>query len=165
MIPPVAHTFTLTCALAASLAVTWARRTSRAIWAWLTGCAAGMVSLIRPMDGVIVTGLLGLWAIGIGGRRLKVCSIAAFVIGAIFAGAIVLPYDKLLTGDSTVFPLMDYYEKYFGHKRNAIGFGPERGLGWPIDPFPGHSPIEALINANLNMFQVNTELFGWSTVH
>ena len=44
---------------------------------------AGMVSLIRPLDGVIVAGLLGLWAIGIGGKRLKVSSIAAFVFGVI----------------------------------------------------------------------------------
>ena len=37
------------------------------------------------------------------------------------------------------------------------------GLGWAIDAFPGHSPLEALINANLNISSINIELFGWST--
>jgi hypothetical protein len=46
---------------------------------------------------------------------------------------------------------------------NALGFGPERGLGWAIEPFPGHSPLKALINAILNIFSINIELFGWST--
>jgi len=158
-----AHTFTLTCALAASLAVAWARRTGKAMWAWLAGSAAGMVSLIRPLDGLAVAGLLGLWAIGVRGRRLKTSSIATFVLGSIVVGAAILPYNKFLTGNPMVFPLTAYYDKYYGPKTNALGFGPERGLGWPIDPFPGHSPTDALINANLNTFSINIELFGWST--
>src|SRR5262249_15421499 len=38
---------------------------------------------------------------------------------------------------------------------------PERGLGWPLDPFPGHGPADAAVNALLNTASVNTELFGW----
>jgi hypothetical protein len=157
------HTFTLTCALIATLGIVKARRSGKAIWGWLGGAATGMVSLIRPLDGVIVAGLLGLWAMGFGGRRLKFYSIIAFVVGAVVIGATIFAYNKQVTGDPTTFPLTAYYEKYFGHKSNAIGFGPERGLGWAIDAYPGHNPIEALINANLNTFSVNIELFGWST--
>lgn len=156
------HTFTLTCALIASVAIARARRTGKIIWGIVGGIAVGMVSLIRPLDGVIVGGLLGLRAVGIGGRRLKVPCIAAFALCAILVGAVVLPYNEQITGHPTVFPLMAYFEKYFGPKTNALGFGPERGLGWPIDPLPGHSPLEALINANLNTFSINIELFGWS---
>jgi hypothetical protein len=58
-------------------------------------------------------------------------------------------------------PLEAYYEEYFGPKTNALGFGPERGLGWPLDAFPGHSPGEAVLNAALNTFSLNIELFGW----
>ena len=36
-------------------------------------------------------------------------------------------------------------------------------LGWPTDPYPGHSPFEAVILAELNGHSLNTELFGWST--
>jgi hypothetical protein len=158
-----AHTLTLTCALAAALGVARARRTGKAGWALLAGGAIGMVSLIRPQDGIIVAGLLGLWAIGVGGRRLKAFSVATLALGAIVVGGVALPYNRQLTGDPTMSPLMAYYDDYYGPKTNALGFGPERGLGWAIDAFPGHSPLEALINADLNAFSINVELFGWST--
>ena len=158
-----AHTFTLTCAALAALALVWARKTGRSIWALIGGCSAGMVSLIRPLDGLVVGGLLGIWAIGLGDRRLKVSSILAFVLGTMVVAALVLPYNREITGSPSEFPLMAYYDKYFGPKTNALGFGPERGLNWPIDPFPGHSPLDALINANLNLFSINVELFGWIT--
>lgn len=158
-----AHTFTLTCALIATLAVIRARQTGSSTWGLTAGCAVGVVSLIRPLDGLVVGGLLGLWAIGLGDRRLKVSSILAFALGAAAVAAVVLPYNSRITGNPTEFPLMAYYEKYFGPKTNALGFGPERGLNWPIDPFPGHSPLDALINANLNAFSINVELFGWIT--
>ncbi len=157
------HTFTLTCALTAALAIARARRSGKAIWGWLGGVATGIVSLIRPLDGIIVAGILGLWAIGVGARRLKASSILAFVVGTIMVGAIIFPYNMQITGHPTSFPLTAYYKEYFGPKANALGFGPERGLGWAIDPFPGHSPIDALVNANLNTFSINIELFGWST--
>jgi len=157
------HTLTLTCALAAAVAITRARRTHKAIWGLFGGFGVGMVSLIRPLDGLIVAGVLGLWAIGVGGRRLRISSILAFVIGTIIVGAVIFPYNKQITGHPTVSPLTAYYEKYFGPKVFALGFGPDRGLNWAIDPFPGHSPIDALVNGNLNIFSVNIELFGWGT--
>ncbi len=158
-----AHTFTLTCALFGALAVIWARKTGKTIWGWIGGFAVGMVSLIRPLEGIIMAGLLGLWAIGVGGRRLRVFAIVGLVMGSIIVGSVVLPYNKLLTGVPTKFPVMAYFDKYYGANTNALGFGHERGVGWPIDPFPGHSPLDALVNANLNTFMVNIELFGWST--
>lgn len=158
-----AHTFTLTCALLAFLAIARARRSASAAWGWVAGFAVGMVSLIRPLDGLVMAAVLGAWAMGFWGKRLKAASIASFVLGTILVASVVFPYNKALTGDPTVFPLNAYYERYFGPKTNALGFGPERGLGWPIDPFPGHSPVESLINANLNGFSINIELFGWST--
>lgn len=158
------HTSALTFALAAALALARARRTGRMSWALLGGFAVGMVSLIRPLDGLVLAGLFGCWAIGIGGRRLKVSAIAVLVLGSIVVGAIIFPYNKLLTGDPTVFPIMAYTDKYYGPKTNAFGFGPERGMGWrQLDPFPGHGPIDVLVNGNVNIFAVNIELFGWIT--
>jgi 4-amino-4-deoxy-L-arabinose transferase-like glycosyltransferase len=156
------HTFTLTCALIAALAVAWARRTRKARWGWLGGFATGMVSLIRPLDGLVMAGLLGLWAAGVGGQRLTASSFAGLVLGSLMVGSAVLPYNYWLTGDPAEFPLNAYFTKYYGPNTNALGFGPERGVGWSIDPFPGHSPIDAFVNANLNIFSVNIELFGWS---
>lgn len=156
------HTLTLTCALLAGLGVLWARKTDHARWAGLAGCAIGLASLIRPLEGLILGALIGAWAVGIGGRRLRFSSIAALVLGTVTVGACVLPYNKLLTGNATIHPIMAYTDKHFGVGTNALGFGPNRGLGWPLDPYPGHGPLDAAVNANLNVFSLNTELFGWS---
>ena len=158
-----AHTSTLTCFLAAVLAVSWARKTSRIMWAVVGGCAVGMTSLIRPLDGLATALLLGIWVLGLGAQRLKISSIIAFALGTIMVGSLTLFYNYLLMDDPFVFPLTAYYEEYFGPNVNALGFGSDRGLGWPIDAFPGHSPFEALINLSINTFLVNIELFGWST--
>ncbi|UCC53280.1 MAG: glycosyltransferase family 39 protein [Anaerolineaceae bacterium] len=156
------HTFTLTCTLAAVVAIIRARKRGKAIWGWLAGSAVGMVSLIRPLNGLIVAGLLGLWAVGVGGERLRLSAVAGLVLGTILVGATVFPYNKLLTGDPSVFPIMAYADELFGSGSNLFGFGPDRGMGWSLDPYPGHSPRDGLINANLNLFSVNIELFGWS---
>jgi hypothetical protein len=157
------HTLTLTCALAAALGVARARKTGRAVWAALAGVMVGIISIIRPLDGLIVGVLAGLWALGVGGRRLSARAIVAFALGTLLLGAAVLPYNKALTGSSITFPLNAYFDEHFGHGTNDYGFGPNRGFGWALDPNPGHSPVDGLINANLNTFSLNTELFGWST--
>jgi hypothetical protein len=157
------HTLTLTCSLVAALAMARAKRTGKVGLGLLSGLAVGALSLIRPLDCLVVGGLVGLWAVGLGGPRLKVLAIVAFVVGAMSVSSASLAYNKIVAGDATLSPLMGYYEKYYGPRTNALGFGPERGLGWAMDAFPGHSPQEALINANLNAFSVNIELLGWGT--
>src|SRR5262249_53116170 len=155
------HTFTLTCMLLAAVAMLRARATSKWLWAFISGGAVGVVSVIRPFDGLMVAGLLGLWAIGLGGKRLRIASLMAFVLGVTLLAAVVLPYNKYYTGSPTKFPLEAYYEKYFPGRNFGPGFGANRGLGWALDAYPGHSPLEAAINTNLNLFSLNTELLGW----
>jgi 4-amino-4-deoxy-L-arabinose transferase-like glycosyltransferase len=157
------HVLTVTCALAAALAVVKSRKTDKAMWALLAGMSAGFVTLIRPLDGVIVGAVIGLWTIGVGGKRLKFTSIVAFALGCVLVGALQLQYNKMLTGNPMQFPINAYNDKYHGHNSNAYGFGPDRGMGWEIDPHPGHGPLDATINANLNTTSMNFELFGWST--
>lgn len=156
------HTFTLTCALVAAVSVIKARKTEKALWGWAGGCAVGVASLIRPLEGLLLGALIGLWVIGVGGRRLKASAIAAFILGVVITGGIVLPYNKALTGQATLFPLNAYLNKEFGPGRNDLGFGPDRGLGWALQPFPGHTPLGSLVNANLNIFSLNIETLGWS---
>ena len=155
------HTFTLTTALIAALGVIWSRQKGQARWALLSGISLGWMSLIRPLEGLIWALLLGLWAIGVGGDRLKFRSIVGMVLGAVLVGSLVLPYNQVLTGDASSFPINLHTNQRFGENSNAYGFGPDRGMGWPIDPNKGHSPLDALINANLNTFSINIELFGW----
>ena len=157
------HMSTLTCALIAAIAVVYARRAATFGWGALAGSAVGAASLVRPLDGVIVGVLVALWSVGVGGRRLKLVPLAGLVLGTLVVGALAFPYNRALTGHPLTFPINAYLDKYHHPNSNAYGFGPDRGMGWPIDPNPGHGPLDGLINANLNVFGINTDLFGWST--
>jgi len=189
------HTPTLTLALLAMVAMARARRTGTFWWALLSGGAVGAVSLVRPLDGVALGIVLGLWSLAhqqaeLGSRparsletsqvlnitpqsqvqvlirserRIQLQNVIGLGLGALVIGGLILPYNYALTGNPTTIPLEAYYESYFGHNSNALGFGPERGLGWQIDAFPGHTPLEAVLTSVLNLFSVNIELFGWST--
>lgn len=156
------HTFTLTCFLAAALGVALARRTGAARWAFAGGLGLGVISLIRPLEAVAAALVLGLWALGAGGRRLRAASIAALAIGTASVGSLGLYYNMLLTGNPLRFPFMNYTDRFFGPGTNTLGFGPEKGFGWTtIDPFPGHGAVDVGVNAMLNIFTINTDLFGW----
>jgi hypothetical protein len=120
-----------------------------------------MVALIRPLDGVIVGTLIGLWMIGIGGERPRFRHILAFGLSLGVIGVVMLGYNSLLTGSATTFPVNAYFDTHYGPGSNDLGFGPNRGLGWAVQPTEGHSPLGGLINANLNAFSINVELLGW----
>lgn len=156
------HVFTLACALAAAVLLLRGIRSQKLIYAFAAGLPIGIASLIRPLDGLILAALLGVWAL----FRCKTwiarfAASIALALGTICAAAIVLPYNKIVTGNALLLPMDAYYDKYFWPKVMALGFGPERGLGWGLDAFPGHSPLEAIVNAALNIFLLNTELLGW----
>jgi len=159
-----AHIFTLACVLAAALAIARLRRRARLLPAVLAGALLGVTSLIRPLDGLAAAAVLGLWSLGIRTWRDRFIYIPAFVIASVLVGALVLPYNHLLTGDSATFPVMAYFDKYYAPGVNALGFGPDRGLDWRgLDPFPGHGLRDVVLNNYLNTFAVNVELFGWVT--
>jgi hypothetical protein len=157
------HMLTMTCMLLAFLGIAWARRTGHVRWAWMAGAGVGATSLIRPLEGLIVGLLTAAWAIGLGGKRLRFPALAALAAATVITGAITLPYNKMLIGDAIKSPIMQYNDDHYGHNSNAYGFGPDRGMGWATDAYPGHTPFEALINAELNGSSLNVELFGWST--
>jgi hypothetical protein len=63
-----------------------------------------------------------------------------------------------------MFPIMAYTDSHYGAASNALGFGRDRGIAFGgLDPFPGHGPVDVVVNTNFNLFQVNTELLGWAT--
>lgn len=156
------HQLTLTLALLATLGVMRARRTGLARWALLGGGALGWIGVTRQLDGLIMALALGLWAIGLGGRRLKTLGVAALVGGALLGASPVLGYNAYLTGHPGTFPIMAYTSAHYGPNANAYGFGPDRGMGWPLDPRPGHDVLDGILNSNLNLTTIHTDLFGWS---
>lgn len=156
------HSASLAFALIAAVMLTWARVSSASIlWALGAGLATGMVGMIRPLEGMIVGCLLGLWVLGIGGKRLSIPGILAFGAGALAIGAIIGLYNQSLTGNALAFPIMVWANRFMGPHTNDLGFGANRGTGWALDPNPGHDLVDAAINANLNVTTINTELFGW----
>jgi hypothetical protein len=158
------HTLSLVCALAAALGVARARSSGRAMPAFVGGLAVGAVSLVRPLEGVIVAALLGLWSLAARGRAWRFSPSAALVAGTVLSGALVFPYNQALTGSAGRFPINAYIDKYYAPGANDLGFGPGKGLAFGgNDPFPGHGPVDVVVNSAFNMFAVNVELLGWPT--
>jgi hypothetical protein len=157
------HTWTNFCALVAALGVARSRRTKPIAWTALAGAAIGIVSLIRPLEGLVLAGLLGLWSIGLGGARLSWSAIATLILTTAAVGALVLPYNRELTGSATRHPIMLYADEVYGPGKNDLGFGPDKGLDWGgLDPWPGHTPFQAAVNSQFNLAALDVELFGWS---
>jgi len=156
------HTMLTTAVWLAALGIVRTRSSGKSGWAWVAGLAIGFASLVRPLDGLVAALMLGLWAMGLGGKRLRIPSLAALAMGTILMGAVAGPYNAYLTGSPSQAPLQVYMDQKFGKGSNDLGFGPNRGQGWPIDAWPGHTPLEAVLNTALNASSVNTELHGWS---
>jgi hypothetical protein len=157
------HMLTLTCSLAAALLTSRSIKSRRLVLSLFAGVFVGITSLVRPLDGAILATLLGIWTL-LASREFKsgIVNCVSMFTGTILIGSIALPYNKAVTGSWMSLPLTYYYDKYFWPGANSIGFGPNHGLGWGLDAYPGHSPFEGLINSAINTFQVNTELFGWT---
>ncbi|HEX4936845.1 MAG TPA: hypothetical protein VFV33_26870 [Gemmatimonadaceae bacterium] len=156
------HAITLCCGLLAALGVVTARRTGQARWTWLGGLALGFVASVRQLDAMILALALGFWSIGLGGRRLRIPAVAGLVLGSIVAAIPLLAYNTYFTGKGSYFPMMAYNDALFGKGANDYGFGPTRGMGWALDPNPGHGPLDATINTTLNLAATQVDLFGWS---
>jgi 4-amino-4-deoxy-L-arabinose transferase-like glycosyltransferase len=158
------HSWMLLCAVFAALGVARSRRTGSLAWTLAAGAAIGVVSLIRPLEGLTLALALGLWSIGLGGARLRLPAIAALVLGTVAVGSLNFAYNRELTGDPKQFPINEYVDRTYGPGKNALGFGPDKGLEWGgLDPFPGHSPLDGVLNTQFNLFAIDSELFGWST--
>lgn len=152
-------------AVVSAYAVLRLRQGGKLGWAVLGGACIAMVSLIRPLEGLIVAMLMGTWCLVQGGVPIArlVTRSAVLTVSAIALGAIVLPYNAFITDDPTYFPIMAYADRVFAPGVNNLGFGPNRGLGWSnLDPQPGHDIGDAIRNANVNVFAVNVELLGWA---
>lgn len=128
----------------------------------IAGTAVGIVGFIRPLDGAIVGSLLAFWTLFNSETwKARISAAVALAMGTVAVAWLNLPYNISVTGSSWLSPSNAYYNKYFWPKVMSLGFGPERGMHWGLDAFPGHSPLEALVNGALNIFLLNTELFGW----
>lgn len=173
------HTVQMTCWLSAAWLLLRASRVGDAGWrpvpvrrprvvqallGLLSGLAVAGLALCRPLDAAIAGLLLGVRAIGVGGRRLRIPALVSFGVGAAVAGPLTLAINHAMTGVAWPMPVERYMNAAFAPNTNALGFGPDRGPydQWEIDPFPGHGPLDAAVNIVINTAQLGVELHGWS---
>jgi len=158
------HTLSVALALAALVLVEDARR-GGVWWRGLgAGAALGLLFLTRPLEGIVMSLAVGLRIFGAGGERPPFRIVLPICLGAILVGSAIFPYNQVLTGDPLYPPQLKNADTVWGKGVDRMGFGPEIGnVGWVHhDPLPGHSPINAVLNANKNFYAANLELFGWS---
>ncbi|HEX2677712.1 MAG TPA: glycosyltransferase family 39 protein [Polyangiales bacterium] len=157
------HVSSLGCALFAAWCVAKAYRTGTSWQCCFGGLAIGVVSLSRPLESVVVAGVLGLAALlyarGTTFRFAPVVLLGGFTA---LLGALNRPYNAFVTGDPKLFPVTKYMDMYWGKGKNDLGFGANRDIRMGgIDPFPGHGLRDVIVNSQICTSQMQTELFGW----
>jgi hypothetical protein len=162
------HPATLVLALLGLWGTLKAREQGSAAGGALAGFGCGALLHVRPLEGLIVAGVAGLWWLG-RWKKLRVTAlVAALVTGGAMAG-LFLVYNKALTGSAGQTPINKYLNETFYPGVNRIGFGSDvgndaanRGMNWAgLDPLPGHGPIDVFMNTNQNLHLVNFDAFGW----
>lgn len=131
---------------------------------FIAGLAAGWIFACRPLDGVVIGGLAGLWLLflapqGGPGRTL------VYALGCVAAGGLLLAYNYAITGDAFVQPLTAYLDSHWAPGANAYGFGTDIGPpgGWGhLDLWTGHSAAEALVNLLNVLSSLQIDMMGWS---
>ncbi len=128
----------------------------------LAGLAMGLIFAARPMDGLVMGGLTGLWVVT--GRGRNWLRAAQYSAGCLAVGALLLAYNAHVSGHPLLLPLTDYLNRNWGVGANAYGFGPDIGPpgGWrSLDLWVGHSALEALLNTINAFTSLQFELLGW----
>jgi hypothetical protein len=128
----------------------------------IAGMAMGLIFTARPMDGLVMGSLTGLWIVT--GRGRNWLRAAQYSAGCVAVGGLLLVYDALISGHPLLLPLSDYLDRSWGAGANAYGFGPDIGPpgGWrALDLWVGHSALEALLNTINAFTSLQFDLLGW----
>ncbi len=129
----------------------------------LAGLAMGWIFATRPLDGLVIGGLTGLWVLlGTKGGPVRA---GGYLLGCLLTGGLALLYNARITGNALVQPLNEYIDRAWAQGANSYGFGPEIGPpgGWgTLDLWPGHSAGEALVNTLNLTANLQFEMLGWN---
>jgi hypothetical protein len=127
------------------------------------GLALGWVFTTRPLDGLLIGVLTGLW-VALGPAR-SLLRTTAYSVGAVATGSVYLLYNRAMTGDPLLAPQDRYLSQVWHAGANDYGFGPNIGPpgGWgALDLRPGHTVLEGFINTANNLVSLQFEGFGWA---
>ena len=103
------HSFTMFAVAGAALATSRCVSGQGTAWAVLAGLGIGVIALNRPLEGLIVAAVLGLWGLAKGNRRVINVGVMAIVSAAVVATT--FPYNQRFTGDPLTFPIMAYMDQ------------------------------------------------------
>lgn len=139
------------------------RRTGRLVAA---GLAMGWIFAARPLDGLVIGGLTGLWLLLAlpGGLRTGIGRALPYGLGCLATGALALLYNARLTGNPLVQPATAYARQNPTGKPTGY-LGDQVGLptGFELhNLWPGHTVAEALLNTLNLAANLQFELMGWS---
>ena len=159
------HTLTLTLMLFAWWMVLRARAASgrevrRLV---LAGLAMGWIFMTRPLDGLVIGALTGIWVLAGPGGSLR--RAAVYAAGCVATGSLLLVHNIQMTGAPFRLALSEYLDTHWGVGANAYGFGPGIGPpgGWQmLDLWEGHGPLEAVLNTINQIASLQFDLLGWS---
>lgn len=159
------HSLTLALVLFAWWCVLRADDPGRRAWRQLlmAGLALGWAFATRSLDGLVMGVVTGVWVLF--GPRGSVARAAVYSLGCVLTGSLALAYNWAFTGSLARGPLDDYLVEHWKGGSNAYGFGPGIGPpgGWgTLDVWPGHSPLEGLVNTVNNITELQFEMLGWS---
>jgi hypothetical protein len=157
------HMWSILCAMLCILWTSYALERRSARYAAASGAMLGLLFMTRPAEGAGLGLVVLAWVLAQAGRSLPLAAYVAAVVGGLVTSAPFFLNNQILIGNPLRDPIQLYFDTVYYPNSNVLGFGPNVGnVGWPNDLFPGHSPIEAGIYANLNLHLFNLELFGWS---
>ena len=158
------HSVNLVLVLASWLALERIREGASPLLGLAAGLAMGASVLVRPVEGLVVGTMTGLFGLGLFAPRLPLTALFGYGIGCVAGGALFLVYNAHVTGEPFLFPMTVYPDAHWYPGVNALGFGPDIGNtpGWSaLDPYPGHGLRDVLLNTSQNLYGLNVELFGW----
>ncbi|MBS0563986.1 MAG: hypothetical protein JSR87_05775 [Proteobacteria bacterium] len=140
------------------------RRTLRLV---VAGLAMGWIFASRPLDGLVVGGLTGLWLLLAlpGGVAAGVRRAIPYALGCLATGGLALAYNARLTGNPFLQPSLVYARSHRAGLSETTSIGNEVGMppGWELhNLWPGHTLAEALLNTLNLAANLQFELMGWS---
>ncbi|MDH4046494.1 MAG: glycosyltransferase family 39 protein, partial [Gemmatimonadota bacterium] len=157
------HILPLLLTVGAFLLIHMAVERQRPFLALAAGLALGYGVLTRPLDGVVVGVLAGVYLLI--ESRVRWRLLIPFAVGCVGGSIGLLPYNAGVSGAPLRDPMMGYLDRLWYPGANRLGFGDDIGPpgGWGnLDPAPGHGLAEAVLNANQNLYNLNFELHGWA---
>ena len=116
----------------------------------LIGLALGVAFAVRPLDALIVAGVIGLMQLTqLRGNAVRLRSLAAEIVGGLIPVAILFYVNARTNGA----PMRLGYD---------VLYGGSHSLGFHLDPYgTTHTPERALTFASKYLLQLNVLLFEW----